>query len=84
MAGESIILPAAICIEADELLTEISTKNLPWGGGGNKERPAHKADKPIVQKMRKLRRLTTLWASMTCYKDKLTEFAMIIFPTVMK
>jgi hypothetical protein len=50
-------------------LTEMSTRNL----SGGKERPACKADnlsancEPIVWKMWEPRRLTTLWASTTCY-----------------
>jgi hypothetical protein len=46
------------------------TRNLP----GCKLRPARKADnltaicEPIVQKLWEPRRLTTLWASPTCYK----------------
>jgi hypothetical protein len=57
-----------------QLLTEISTRNLP----GDKEGPASKADKPtvncepIVYKMWESQRLTTLWASMVCYRDNFT------------
>jgi hypothetical protein len=51
----------------------MSTRNLPGGKG----RPARKADltaicEPIVYKMWEPRRLTTLWASMACYKDSFT------------
>jgi hypothetical protein len=52
-------------------LTEISTSNLPRGKG----RLARKPDnftaicEPIVQKMWKARRLTTVWASKACYRD---------------
>jgi hypothetical protein len=55
-------------------LTEVSTRNLP----GNKGRPARKADnlnvicELIVRKMWEPRRLTTLWASTACYRDKFT------------
>jgi hypothetical protein len=55
-------------------LTEMSTRNLP----GGKERPARKADnltaiyEPIVEIMWDPRRLTTLWASMACYRDSFT------------
>jgi hypothetical protein len=54
-------------------LPEMSTRNLPRGKG----RLAHKADnltiicEPTVQKMWELRCLTTLWASMTYYRDDL-------------
>jgi hypothetical protein len=53
-------------------LTEMNTRNLP----GCKGRPARKADnltaicQPIVWKMWKPRRLTTLWVSMACYRDR--------------
>jgi hypothetical protein len=62
-------------------LTEMSTGNLPGGKG----RQARKADnltaicKPIVYKMWKPRRLTTLWASKACYKDSFTFFTFILF-----
>jgi hypothetical protein len=52
-------------------LTEMSTRNFPAGNGW----PAPKADnltaicEPIVQKMCEPRRLTTLRASMACYRD---------------
>jgi hypothetical protein len=55
-------------------LTELSTRNLPGGKG----RPAHKTDnliaicEPIVYKMWKPRRLTTLWASTVCYRGTFT------------
>jgi hypothetical protein len=44
---------------------------------GGKERPAHEADvtaicEPIVWKMWEPRPLTTLWASMACYRDSFT------------
>jgi hypothetical protein len=51
-------------------LTEMSTRNLPGGKG----QPACKADsltaicEPIVWKMWEPRRLTTLWATMACYR----------------
>jgi hypothetical protein len=54
-------------------LTEMSTRNILGGKG----RQAHNADntttvcEPIVSKMWKPRRLTTLWA---CYKDSFTFF----------
>jgi hypothetical protein len=52
-------------------LTEMSTRNLP----GGQNRPACKADnltaicEPIVKEMWEPRRLTTLWAFTTCYRD---------------
>jgi hypothetical protein len=55
-------------------LTEMSTRNLP----GSKERPARKADnltaifEPNVYKMWEPRRVTTLWAFTTCYRDSFT------------
>jgi hypothetical protein len=57
--------------ESTQPLTEMSTRKLPGGKG----RPACKADnltaicEPIVLKMWKPRRLTTLWASTACYRD---------------
>jgi hypothetical protein len=55
-------------------LTEMRTRNIP----GVKGRPARKADnltaicEPTVHKMWKPRRLTTLWASTACYRDRFT------------
>jgi hypothetical protein len=55
-------------------LIEMSSRNLI----GSKGRPAHKAEsltttrEPIVWKMRELRRLTTLWAFTSCYRDSFT------------
>jgi hypothetical protein len=70
-----LILPAALWpLGPAEPLTEMSTRNRPWGKG----RPARKAEnlsaicEPIVWKMRQPRRLTTLWASMACYRDSFT------------
>jgi hypothetical protein len=54
----------------------MSTRNLPWG----KVRPALKAhnltviSEPIVYKMWEPRRLTTLWTSTACYRDRFTFF----------
>jgi hypothetical protein len=53
-------------------LTQMSTRNLPGGKG----RAARKADnltaicESIFQKMWQPRRLTTLWASTVCYRDR--------------
>jgi hypothetical protein len=53
------------------LLTEMSTRNLTVCKG----RPAHKADNRvtirelIIEKRWQARDLTTLWASMACYRD---------------
>jgi hypothetical protein len=60
-----------MALGSTQLLTEISTRNLPGGKG----RPARKADnltancEPIVSKMWEPRRLTTLWASTPCFRD---------------
>jgi hypothetical protein len=57
-------------------LTGMSTRKLPGGIG----RPARKADnlnaicEPIVQKIWKPRRLTTLWASTACCRGSFTFF----------
>jgi hypothetical protein len=61
-----------------QLLTEMSTKNLPWG----KQHPAHKADnlticKLTVSKMRQPQHPTNLWAAMAYYRNSFTFF--IIF-----
>jgi hypothetical protein len=56
-------------------LTEMSIRNLPGVKGG---RPARKASnltaicEPIIYKMWKPRRLTTLWASKASYRDSFT------------
>jgi hypothetical protein len=58
-------------------LREMSTMILP----GSKGRPARKTDnltaicEPIVYKMWQPRRLTTLWASTACYRDRFTFYA---------
>jgi hypothetical protein len=63
-----------MALRSTQPLTEISTKNLLGGKGW----PARKADnltaicEPIVYKMWEPRRLTTLWASMACYRDSFT------------
>jgi hypothetical protein len=60
-------------------LTEMSTTNVPGGKG----RPARKADnltivcEPIVYKMWDPRRLITLWAFTTCYRDCFTFFYLL-------
>jgi hypothetical protein len=70
-----LILPAATMdLGSTQPLTEMSTRNLPGGKG----LPAHKAHKitangeQTVLKMRKPRCLTTLKASMACYRDSFT------------
>jgi hypothetical protein len=65
-----LILPVALSTQP---LTKSITRNRP----GGKERPARKADitatcEPIVWKLWKPRRITTLWASTVCYKDIFT------------
>jgi hypothetical protein len=60
-------------------LTEMSTRNLPRA----KCRPERKADnftaicESIVQKMWEPRRLTTLWASVACYRDSFFLFLQV-------
>jgi hypothetical protein len=60
-------------------LTEMSTRNLP-GGGGVEGRLSLKAGnhtaviEPIVYKMWEPRRLTTLWASTACYRDIVSSY----------
>jgi hypothetical protein len=57
-------------------LTEMSTRNLP----GGRESLALKADnltaicEPTVYIMWDPQRLTTLWASMACYRDRFTFY----------
>jgi hypothetical protein len=63
----------AMALGSTQRLTEMSTRNLLEGKG----RLARKADltaicEPTVQKMWKPRRLTTLWAFKTCYRDSFT------------
>jgi hypothetical protein len=72
-----LILPAALWPwGSTQPLTELSTRNLPGGKG----RPARKADnltaiyEPTVKKMCESRRLTTLWASTSFYRDSFTFF----------
>jgi hypothetical protein len=61
-----------MALGSTQLLTEMIARNLPGGKGW----PAHTADdltgncEPILQKMWQPRRLTTLWASMACFKDR--------------
>jgi hypothetical protein len=65
-----------LALRSIQPLTEMSIRNLP----GRKGRPALKADnltaicEPIVKKMSEPRSLTTLWASMACYRDGFTFF----------
>jgi hypothetical protein len=67
-----------MALRSTQLLTEMSTRNLPGGRG----RPALQADlivicQPIFWKMWKPRRLTTPWASAACYRDSFTFFIVI-------
>jgi hypothetical protein len=63
-----------VSLGSTQPLTEMSTGNL----SGAKGRLARKADsltaicEPIVQKLWEPQRLTTLWASTTCYRDRFT------------
>jgi hypothetical protein len=65
-------------------LTERSTRNNPGSIRRPGGRPARKADnltaisEPIDQKMWESRRLTTLWASTSCYRDSFTFIIIII------
>jgi hypothetical protein len=60
-----------MALRSKQPLSEMSTRNLPWGNG----RPARKADnltaicEPIVQKMWEPRRLTPLLASIASYTN---------------
>jgi hypothetical protein len=60
-------------------LTEMSTRSLPEGKVG----PARKADltaicEPIVYKMCEPRRLTILWVSKVCYRNKFTFYVFFL------
>jgi hypothetical protein len=63
-----------MALASTQPLTEMSNRNLRGGKG----RPARKADnltaisEPNVYKTWKPRRLTILWASMTCYREILS------------
>jgi hypothetical protein len=63
-----------MALGSTQLLTGMSTKNLPRGKG----RPARKADnltaicELIVYKMWEPCRVTNLWASTACYRDSFT------------
>jgi hypothetical protein len=73
-------LPNPLALGSTHPLTEMSTRNLPWGKGW----PAHKTDnltaigEPTVQKMWDPQCLTTLRASMACYKDTFTFFFLLL------
>jgi hypothetical protein len=64
-----------MALGSTQLLTEMSTRNLPWGGGGVKDSwsVGLTTSPPSVirlsRKMWELRRLTTLRASTACYRD---------------
>jgi hypothetical protein len=66
-------------LESTQPLTEISTRNLP----GSKGERARKPDnltlicESIVYKMWEPRRVTTLWAPTTCYRDSFTFYIII-------
>jgi hypothetical protein len=63
-----------VALELTQPLTEMSTRNL----SGGKGRPAHNIDNlaaiwtDFVEKMWEPRRLTTLRASVSCYRDSVT------------
>jgi hypothetical protein len=66
-------------LRGTQALTEMSTRNLPGGGGGVKGRSPGKADKftaicgaIYLEKMWEHRRLRTLWAFTVCYRDSFT------------
>jgi hypothetical protein len=75
-----LILRAATGLGLTQTLTQISTSNLP----GDKVWPARKTDnltaigEVIVQRTWKPRRLTTLWASMACHRDRFTIFLLLL------
>jgi hypothetical protein len=60
-----------MALGTNQLLTEMSTRNLPGGKG----QPAHKADnftaicEPIVSKMWEPRNLTNIWAFTASYRE---------------
>jgi hypothetical protein len=67
-----------MALRSTQPLTEMSTRNLPWGKG----RPARNTDLTaicvlIVWKMWEPRRLTTLRASTACYGDSFAFFFII-------
>jgi hypothetical protein len=63
-----------MALRSTQPLTEMITRNVREGKG----RLAHKADnltakcEPVIKKMWEPRRLTTLWARMSCYRDSFT------------
>jgi hypothetical protein len=65
-----------MALGSTQLLTEMSTRNLPGGKG----RPARKADhltairESVVWKIWEPRRLTNLWAFRACYRDSFSFF----------
>jgi hypothetical protein len=69
-----------MALGSTQSLTEMSTRNLP----GGKVRPEPKAHnftatyEPTIYKMWERRRLTTLWASMVCYRDSFTFLYTIV------
>jgi hypothetical protein len=71
-----ITLPAALGLGSTQPLTEMSTRNLP----GDKGWLARKADnltdicKPTVYRMWEPQHLTTVSASMACYRDRFTFY----------
>jgi hypothetical protein len=74
-----------IAVGSTQPMTEMSTRNLP----GTKGRLVHEADnltaicEPVVWKIWE-RRLTTLWASMACYRDSVTFFITLKIESVLK
>jgi hypothetical protein len=68
-----------MALMSTQLLTELSTRNLPGGKG----RPSLKADnltaiyEPLVYKMWEPRRFTNLWSSTDYYRDSFTFFALL-------
>jgi hypothetical protein len=59
-----------------QLLTEMSTRNLPGGKGPPARNPNNLTAicEPTVWIMWKLHCLTTLWVSMACYRDSFTFY----------
>jgi hypothetical protein len=75
-----------MALQSTQPLSEMSTRNLP--GGGGKERLARKVDnftaisEPIVYIMWDPQRLTNLWTSMACYRNSFT-FTFTMSPSVL-
>jgi hypothetical protein len=67
-----------MALESTQPLIEMSTRNLPEGKGWRAREAENLTSicEPTVWKMWEPRRLTSLWASPTCYRD---SFAFYFF-----